>query len=58
MYKIKQFFRRIYNLYRWFPIIWKDQDWDHSYIFEIFKFKLKCITSMTMLEIEAIIVGV
>jgi len=41
MYKIKQFFRRIYNLYRWFPIIWKDQDWDHSYIFEIFKFKLK-----------------
>ena len=41
MYKIKQFFRRIYNLYRWFPIIWKDQDWDHSYIFEILKFKIK-----------------
>ena len=41
MYKIKQFFRRIYNLYRWFPIIWKDQDWDDHYIFEILKFKLK-----------------
>ena len=41
MYKIKQFFRRIYNLYRWFPIIWKDQDWDDFYIFEILKFKLK-----------------
>ena len=41
MYKIKQFFRRIYNLYRWFPIIWKDQDWDDYYIFEILKFKLK-----------------
>ena len=41
MYKIKQFFKRIYNLYRWFPIIWKDQDWDHSYIFEILKFKIK-----------------
>jgi len=41
MYKIKQFFRRIYNLYRWFPIIYKDQDWDHHYIFEILKFKLK-----------------
>lgn len=41
MYKIKQFFKRIYNLYRWFPIIWKDQDWDHSFIFEILKFKLK-----------------
>jgi hypothetical protein len=41
MYRIKQFFRRIYNLYRWFPIIWKDQDWDHYYIFEVLKFKLK-----------------
>ena len=41
MYKIKQFFKRIYNLYRWFPIIWKDQDWDHSFIFDILKFKLK-----------------
>jgi hypothetical protein len=41
MYKIKQFFRRIHNLYRWFPIIWKDQDWDDHYIFEILKFKIK-----------------
>ena len=41
MYRIKQFFKRIYNLYRWFPIIWKDQDWDTHYIWEIFKFKLK-----------------
>lgn len=41
MYKIRRFFRRIYNLFRWFPIIWKDQDWDDWYIFEILKFKLK-----------------
>jgi len=41
MYNIKQFFRRFYNLYRWLPIIWKDQDWDHSYIWEIWKTKLK-----------------
>jgi len=41
MYRVKQFFKRIYNLYRWFPIIWKDQDWDDHYIFEILKFKLK-----------------
>jgi len=41
MYKIKQFFRRIHNLYRWFPIIWKDQDWDQHYIWEILKFKLQ-----------------
>jgi len=41
MYKVKQFFKRIYNVIRWLPIIWKDQDWDDFYIFEILKFKLK-----------------
>ena len=41
MYEIKQFFKRIYNLYRWLPVIWKDQDWDQFYIYEILKFKLK-----------------
>jgi hypothetical protein len=40
MYRIRRFFRRIHNLYRWFPIIWKDQDWDTHYIWEILKFKL------------------
>lgn len=41
MYRVKQFFKRIYNVIRWLPIIWKDQDWDDFYIFEILKFKLK-----------------
>jgi hypothetical protein len=41
MYEIKQFFRNICNLIRWFPIIWKDRDWDDHFIFEILKFKLK-----------------
>lgn len=40
MYKVRQFFRNIHNLIRWFPIIWKDRDWDHYYIFEILKHKL------------------
>ena len=41
MWKIKRFFRKIKNIIRWFPIIWKDEDWDDNYIFEILKFKLK-----------------
>jgi hypothetical protein len=41
MYKINRFFKRFYNLYRWLPIIWKDQDWDTDFIWEIWKFKLK-----------------
>lgn len=41
MWRIKRFFRKIKNLIRWFPIIWKDEDWDDHYIFEILKFKLR-----------------
>jgi hypothetical protein len=29
------------NLYKWFPIVWKDRDWDDHFIFEALKFKLK-----------------
>lgn len=28
------------NLWRWFPIIWKDRDWDDHFIFEALKFKI------------------
>lgn len=31
----------IRNLWIWLPIIWKDRDWDHFYIYEILEFKLK-----------------
>lgn len=44
LYNVFRHFRRLYgrvlNLIRWFPIIWKDHDWDSTYIFEILKFKL------------------
>lgn len=37
----------IKNLIKWFPVIWKDRDWDHTYIWYVLKFKLeqqaKCI---------------
>ena len=31
----------IKNLLKWYPIIWKDRDWDNHFIFETLKFKLK-----------------
>lgn len=40
-WRIRYFIKSVRNLIRWFPIIWKDRDWDHHYIFEILKFKLK-----------------
>lgn len=29
------------NLWYWFPVIWKDRNWDHRYIFTILKHKLE-----------------
>ena len=29
------------NLWKWFPLIWKDRDWDDHFIFEVLKFKIK-----------------
>jgi len=40
-WRIKVFFHSIYNLYRWFPIIWKDDDFSPDYIYDILKFKLE-----------------
>lgn len=31
----------IKNLIKWFPIIWKDRNWDDSFIFNILQFKLQ-----------------
>ena len=41
MWRTRRFVRRIKNLFRWLPVIWKDEQWDYYYIFEILKFKLK-----------------
>jgi hypothetical protein len=35
-----EFMSGVKNLWKWFPVIWKDRDWDHNYIFEVLKFKI------------------
>ena len=40
-WRINQFKKSVKNLIRWFPVIWKDRDWDDHYIWEILKTKLK-----------------
>lgn len=40
-YYHKDFINGIKNLIKWFPTIWKDRDWDTSFIFEIMIQKLK-----------------
>jgi hypothetical protein len=31
----------VINLIRWFPVVFKDRDWDHHFMYEIMKLKLK-----------------
>jgi hypothetical protein len=40
-YWYKNLKQGIKNLWYWFPVIWKDRNWDDHYIFEILKHKLK-----------------
>ena len=39
-YYHKDFIEGVKNLWKWFPVIWKDRDWDTSFIYEIIKVKL------------------
>ena len=37
---LKEIINGVSNIIKWAPIIYKDRDWDHRYIFEMLKFKL------------------
>jgi hypothetical protein len=39
-YRFRYFLKGIKNLYRWFPVIWRDRDWDHVYFYIILEKKL------------------
>jgi hypothetical protein len=38
---VRTWYKRIKNIIRWIPILWKDRDWDYWHTFEILKTKLK-----------------
>ena len=40
-YAIRRFFRKIRNVFRWLPTIWKDEDYDYNFITEILIKKLE-----------------
>jgi hypothetical protein len=40
-YYHRDFIHGVKNLWKWFPTIWKDRDWDDHYIFELLRVKLQ-----------------
>ena len=51
---IKGFFKNIYrgivNLIIWFPVIWKDRNWDQYYFYKIMKAKLEKMEKLQRLH--------
>ena len=41
MNHIRRFLSSVHNLIRWFPVIWKDKDWDQSYLYTIMLTKIR-----------------
>lgn len=40
-YMHREFVQGVKNLWKWFPIIWKDRDWDHDFIYTLIAKKLE-----------------
>ena len=40
-WKIRDIYRSIRSVIRWFPVIWNERDWDDWYIYKILQTKLK-----------------
>lgn len=36
----RDFIQGVKNLWKWFPVVWKDRDWDQSFIYDVINFKL------------------
>lgn len=38
---IKRFYRKLINIFKWLPVLWKDENWDYEDILEILRHKIK-----------------
>ena len=38
---MRQFIQGVRNLIKWFPIVWRDRDWDYSFTYDMLKFKME-----------------
>ena len=38
---MREFIQGVKNLIKWFPVIWRNRDWDHTFIYDMLIFKLE-----------------
>ena len=53
MKPIRKFTRRLKRLFKWTPVIWKDEDWDYEYFLIIAQFKLEQMAELHVKEGDA-----
>ena len=41
VYGLRKFGRFIIRLFKWIPILWKQEDWDYEYIYDLMEVKMK-----------------
>lgn len=46
MKSIRKFTRRLKRLFKWTPVIWKDEDWDYEYLLKLTQFKLESMAEL------------
>ena len=42
-YNLRKFGRFILRLFKWIPILWKQEDWDFEYMYDLLEIKMKDI---------------
>lgn len=47
LYWFRMGYRRVKRFARWFPVIWRDEDWSEAYLLEIMRFKISQIRAET-----------
>ena len=40
-WRLHSFKQNIHNLIKWFPLVWRDRDWDFSFTYDAIQFKLE-----------------
>lgn len=53
MKSIRRFTRRLKRLFKWTPVIWKDEDWDYEYLLKITQFKLEQMAELHVKDGDA-----
>lgn len=54
-YGLRKFGRFIKRLFRWLPVLWRQEEWDSGYIYDILDVKLKELRNKNHINLRQLI---